>query len=95
MDAVWRRAGEFTRRAFENGKYDLTAVEGLADLIHAETENQRKQAIRQASGAHKTIIDGWRQTLLHARSMIEAELDFSDEEDMSGCHFRCDLAEAY
>ena len=77
-------AGEFTRRAFENGKYDLTAVEGLADLIHAETENQRKQAIRQASGAHKTIIDGWRQTLLHARSMIEAELDFSDEEDIPG-----------
>nr|WP_321455200.1 tRNA uridine-5-carboxymethylaminomethyl(34) synthesis GTPase MnmE [uncultured Cohaesibacter sp.] len=77
-------AGEFTRRAFENGKYDLTAVEGLADLIHAETENQRKQAIRQASGAHKSVIDAWRQTLLQARSMIEAELDFSDEEDIPG-----------
>ena len=77
-------AGEFSRRAFENGKIDLTAVEGLADLIHAETENQRKQAMRQASGAHKSVIDGWRQTLLHARSMIEAELDFSDEEDIPG-----------
>lgn len=77
-------AGEFTRRSFENGKYDLTAVEGLSDLIHAETENQRKQAIRQASGAHKSVIDGWRETLLHARSMIEAELDFSDEEDIPG-----------
>ncbi len=77
-------AGEFTRRAFENGKYDLTAVEGLADLIQAETENQRKQAIRQASGAHKSVIDGWRETLLNARSMIEAELDFSDEEDIPG-----------
>ncbi|WP_316858389.1 tRNA uridine-5-carboxymethylaminomethyl(34) synthesis GTPase MnmE [uncultured Cohaesibacter sp.] len=77
-------AGEFTRRAFENGKYDLTAVEGLADLIHAETENQRKQAMRQASGAHKSVIDGWRETLLYSRSMIEAELDFSDEEDIPG-----------
>ena len=77
-------AGEFSRRAFENGKVDLTAIEGLADLIHAETENQRKQAIRQASGVHKTIIDGWRETLLYARSMIEAELDFSDEEDIPG-----------
>ncbi|WP_319567557.1 tRNA uridine-5-carboxymethylaminomethyl(34) synthesis GTPase MnmE [Cohaesibacter marisflavi] len=77
-------AGEFTRRAFENGKYDLTAVEGLADLIQAETENQRKQAIRQASGAHKSVIDGWREILLQARSMIEAELDFSDEEDIPG-----------
>ena len=77
-------AGEFARRAFENGKFDLTAIEGLADLIHAETENQRKQAMRQASGAHKSVIDGWREILLYARSMIEAELDFSDEEDVPG-----------
>ncbi|PLW76488.1 tRNA uridine-5-carboxymethylaminomethyl(34) synthesis GTPase MnmE [Cohaesibacter celericrescens] len=77
-------AGEFSRRGFENGKFDLTAVEGLADLIHAETENQRKQAMRQASGAHKSVIDGWREILLYARSMIEAELDFSDEEDVPG-----------
>ena len=77
-------AGEFARRAFENGKFDLTEIEGLADLIHAETEAQRKQAIRQASGAHRSVIEGWRETLLYARSMIEAELDFSDEEDVPG-----------
>ena len=77
-------AGEFAKRAFENGKFDLTEIEGLADLIHAETENQRKQAMRQASGAHRSVIEGWRETLLYARSMIEAELDFSDEEDVPG-----------
>ena len=77
-------AGEFARRAFENGKFDLTAIEGLADLIHAETENQRKQAVRQASGAHRSVIEGWHEVLLHARSMIEAELDFSDEDDIPG-----------
>lgn len=76
--------GEFARRGFENGKFDLTEIEGLADLIHAETEYQRKQAMRQASGAHRSVIDGWRETLLYARSMIEAELDFSDEEDIPG-----------
>ncbi|WP_319533371.1 tRNA uridine-5-carboxymethylaminomethyl(34) synthesis GTPase MnmE [uncultured Cohaesibacter sp.] len=77
-------AGEFSRRAFENGKFDLTEIEGLADLIHADTENQRKQAMRQASGAHRSVIDGWREVLLYGRSMIEAELDFSDEEDVPG-----------
>ncbi|SNY90522.1 tRNA modification GTPase trmE [Cohaesibacter sp. ES.047] len=77
-------AGEFARRAFENGKFDLTEIEGLADLIDADTENQRKQAMRQASGAHRSVIDGWRDVLLYARSMIEAELDFADEEDVPG-----------
>ena len=76
--------GEFARRGFENGKFDLTEIEGLADLIHAETDFQRKQAMRQASGAHRSVIEGWRETLLYARSMIEAELDFSDEEDVPG-----------
>lgn len=77
-------AGEFSRRAFENGKMDLTEIEGLADLIHAETEQQRKQAMRQTLGDHGQKIDDWRQQLLYARSMIEAELDFSDEDDIPG-----------
>ncbi|MCT4655623.1 MAG: tRNA uridine-5-carboxymethylaminomethyl(34) synthesis GTPase MnmE [Cohaesibacter sp.] len=83
-DCRLAEAGEFSRRAFENGKMDLTAVEGLADLIHAETEMQRRQAMRQASGQHRQQIDEWRSVLLYGRSMIEAELDFSDEEDIPG-----------
>jgi tRNA modification GTPase len=77
-------AGEFSRRAFENGKMDLMEVEGLADLIHAETDQQRRQAIRQASGHHRELLGSWRDTLLYGRSMIEAELDFADEEDIPG-----------
>ncbi|MCV6546720.1 MAG: tRNA uridine-5-carboxymethylaminomethyl(34) synthesis GTPase MnmE [Cohaesibacter sp.] len=77
-------AGEFSRRAFENGKMDLMEVEGLADLIHAETEQQRRQALRQASGDHRKQLGEWRDILLYGRSMIEAELDFSDEEDIPG-----------
>ncbi|MCI5077520.1 tRNA uridine-5-carboxymethylaminomethyl(34) synthesis GTPase MnmE [Oricola sp.] len=77
-------AGEFSRRAFVNGKLDLTEAEGLADLIAAETEAQRVLALSQASGALKAIYDGWQQRLLHARAMIEAEIDFSDEEDVPG-----------
>jgi tRNA modification GTPase len=73
-------AGEFTRRAFENGKLDLTQVEGLADLIEAETEAQRKQALRQAEGELGRLYDGWRETLIRALAHFEAELDFSDEE---------------
>ena len=73
-------AGEFTRRAFENGKLDLTQVEGLADLIEAETEAQRKQALRQAEGELGRLYDGWRHDLIRASAHFEAELDFSDEE---------------
>ncbi len=74
--------GEFTRRAFENGKLDLTEAEGLADLIDAETEAQRRQALRQSSGALRALYDGWRLRLIEALASIEAELDFSDEGDV-------------
>lgn len=77
-------AGEFSRRAFINGKLDLTEAEGLADLIASETEAQRVLALSQASGALKTLYDGWQARLLHARAMIEAEIDFVDEEDVPG-----------
>lgn len=75
-------AGEFTYRAFLNGKMDLTSVEGLADLISAETDSQRRQALRQGEGRLAGIYDGWRQRLIQARAMIEAELDFADEDDV-------------
>lgn len=76
--------GEYTRRAFENGRMDLTAVEGLSDLIRAETEAQRRQALDQSDGSLKKLYEGWAKRLTHARAMIEAELDFSDEEDIRG-----------
>jgi len=73
-------AGEFTRRAFENAKLDLTQVEGLADLIEAETQAQKKQALRQSEGELGRLYDGWRDQLVRALAHFEAELDFSDEE---------------
>ena len=76
-------AGEFTRRAFLNGKLDLTEVEGLGDLIQAETETQRQQAVARLAGGLSDKIAGWRETLLDARAEIEARLDFSDEGDVS------------
>jgi tRNA modification GTPase len=75
-------AGEFTRRAFEKGKLDLTEVEGLGDLIEAETEGQRKQAIARLSGVLSSQLEGWREQLLDLRAEIEAQLDFSDEGDV-------------
>ena len=72
--------GEFTRRAFENGKMDLTAAEGLADLINAETEAQRLQSQRQMNGELGEIYQKWRQRLMHASALFEAEIDFSDED---------------
>lgn len=77
-------AGEFSRRAFINGKMDLTGVEGLADLIAAETEAQRRLAIENVEGGQQQLYDGWRRRLLHARAMVEAELDFADEADVPG-----------
>ena len=71
--------GEFTRRAFDNGKLDLTEVEGLADLIAAETEAQRKQALRQLGGALGAMLEDWRQNLLRTLALIEAEIDFPEE----------------
>jgi tRNA modification GTPase len=77
-------AGEFTRRAFVNGKLDLTEAEALGDLIEAETDAQRRLALRNADGAQRRLYDGWRERILNARAMIEAELDFSDEGDVPG-----------
>jgi tRNA modification GTPase len=75
--------GEFARRAFENGRLDLTAAEGLADLVDAETEAQRKQALVQSGGALARLYDGWRERLLAARALTEAAIDFSDETDVA------------
>src|SRR5262245_29400954 len=75
-------AGEFTRRAFENGKLDLTAVEGLADLVMAETEGQRRQAFRQMTGALRDRSEDWRTQLIQALALVEARIDFSDEADV-------------
>lgn len=76
--------GEFTRRAFLNGRMDLTEAEGIADLIAAETEAQRRQALTQAGGALARLYEGWRTELVRARALIEAELDFPDEDDVPG-----------
>lgn len=73
-------AGEFTRRALENGKLDLAQVEGLADLIDAETESQRRQAIRVLSGALGEKAALWRERLIRAAALIEATIDFADED---------------
>jgi tRNA modification GTPase len=75
-------AGEFTRRAFENGKLDLTAVEGLADLIAAETPAQRRLAFRQLKGLIGDRAEAWRQRLIEALALVEARIDFSDEADV-------------
>ncbi len=72
--------GEFTRRALENGKMDLTQVEGLADLIDAETEAQRKQAQAILAGALGDLAERWRRDLIRAASLLEAVIDFADEE---------------
>ncbi len=74
--------GEFTRRAFENGRLDLTAVEGLADLIYAETEVQRRQAFRQLKGYLGDRAERWRARLIEALALVEARIDFSDEADV-------------
>ncbi len=77
-------AGEFTRRAFENGRMDLTEAEGLADLIAAETEMQRRQALALSQGGLSQVLQDWRAQLLRARALIEAELDFPEEDDIPG-----------
>lgn len=76
--------GEFTRRAFLNGKIDLVETEALADLVNAETEAQRRFAIQNAEGVQSELYLGWRRRLIHARAMIEAEIDFADEDDVPG-----------
>src|SRR5665647_2578517 len=75
--------GEFTRRAFENGKLDLTEAEGLDDLIHADTDRQRRQALRQLKGLLGDRARSWRDQIIGASALIEAGIDFSDEGDVS------------
>src|SRR2546422_6053825 len=74
--------GEFTRRAFENGKLDLTEAEGLDDLIHADTDRQRRQALRQLRGVVGEKARRWRGESLEASALIGARIDFSDESDV-------------
>lgn len=71
--------GEFTRRAFENGRMDLTSVEGLADLISAETSMQRKQALRQLGGEVRDMLEGWREEIKSCLAHAEAVIDFGDD----------------
>ena len=73
-------AGEFTRRAFENGKLDLTAAEGIADLVNAETELQRRQALRQMDGALGRIYEDWRDRLVRMLARLEAYIDFPEDD---------------
>ena len=74
--------GEFTRRAFENGKLDLTEAEALDDLIHADTDRQRRQALRQLKGLLGDKARGWRAQIIEASALIEAGIDFADEGDV-------------
>ena len=76
--------GEFTRRAFRNGKMDLLAVEGLADLIDAQTEAQRRQALRQLDGVLGRWVEGLREGLLAALALAEGAIDFAEEDDLVG-----------
>jgi tRNA modification GTPase len=75
------RPGEFTRRAFENGRIDLTEAEGLADLIEAETESQRKAALALADGGLRRQIEAWQQTLLALSAQAERAIDYDEEDE--------------
>ncbi|WP_085615081.1 tRNA uridine-5-carboxymethylaminomethyl(34) synthesis GTPase MnmE [Thalassospira alkalitolerans] len=89
--------GEYTRRAFENGKMDLTAAEGIADLIDCETAAQRRQAVRQMAGELGALYEDWRARLMKALAYIEADIDFPDEDLPGGIVpvVRGDLASVY
>jgi len=80
-DVRLAEAGEFSRRAFAHGKLDLTAIEGLGDLIEAATEAQRRQALDQMQGRLATLYEGWRSDLIGALAAVEADLDFAEGED--------------
>src|SRR5450759_261510 len=82
IDVRAAEPGEFTRRAFENGKLDLTGAEGLDDLIHADTDRQRRQALRQLKGLLGDRARDWRAQLIEASALIEAGIDFADEGDV-------------
>jgi tRNA modification GTPase len=75
--------GEFTRRALENGVIDLTAAEGLGDLLSAQTETQRRAALRIAEGGLRALVDRWTDRLIGVAANVEAQLDFSDEDDVA------------
>lgn len=77
------KEGEFTRRAFANGRIDLAQAEGLADLLEAETELQRAAAMRSLSGSISDTVEAWRESVLYLSAQVEAALDFSDEDDVS------------
>lgn len=77
-------AGEFSRRAFANGKLDLVEVEGLSDLLSARTEAQRKQAVFQLMGGASSVYGSWRTRMIRALALVEAAVDFSEEEDVAG-----------
>ncbi len=74
--------GEFTRRAFQNGKMDLTEAEGLADLIDAQSKGQRKQALAQMQGGLRDVYENWRSQIIDALAFVEGEIDFPDEDDI-------------
>ena len=76
------RPGEFTRRAFDNGRIDLTEAEGLADLIEAETESQRKVALTMAEGGLRHQVEQWQQRVLQLSARAEVAIDYADEEDV-------------
>ncbi|KAA0968288.1 tRNA uridine-5-carboxymethylaminomethyl(34) synthesis GTPase MnmE [Aureimonas fodinaquatilis] len=82
-DVRLAQPGEFTRRSFINGRIDLTEAEGLADLLAAETEGQRRQAVMQAGGETRALYEGWMKRLTFCRAMLEADFDFADEDDVS------------
>ena len=83
LDISAARPGEFTRRAFENGRIDLNEAEGLADLLSAETESQRRSALLMAEGHFSRRIESWREELLQCAAVVESLLDFSDEDDVA------------
>ncbi|WP_353229370.1 tRNA uridine-5-carboxymethylaminomethyl(34) synthesis GTPase MnmE [Novosphingobium sp.] len=84
LDVVPAEPGEFTRRAFANGRLDLAQVEGLADVLAAETELQRRSAQAMAGGALSRAAQSWRTQLLNLSAQVEASLDFADEADVGG-----------
>jgi tRNA modification GTPase len=86
--------GEFTRRAFENGRIDLAQAEGLSDLLRAETESQRRAAMTMAEGGLSRLVEGLRSDILQASARIEAAIDFDDEEDVQPWVKRRDVLQA-
>jgi len=84
LDLRVAEPGEFSKRAFLNGKMDLTELEGLADLIDAETEAQRLSALKQMDGVLRRTYEGWRSRLVRCLAHFEAAIDFGEEEQLDG-----------